>query len=127
MIHNSYREACVALGLLLGDEEWDRLLSETASYATPTSLRGVFITILLECSPAEPLVSIHTQVYTYLDHHYLSSTQACNTHTPSTHTSRTFVHSLRHNNRSLVVLLLFSSTHFHIFIVSLGPLGYTSG
>ena len=57
IVHDTFREASVALGLLLGDEEWHNLLSETATFATPSSLRSVFVTILLECSPAEPSVS----------------------------------------------------------------------
>ena len=72
VVCDTFREACVALGLLLDDEEWDRLLTETASYAQPASLRAVFVTVLLECQPANPLVSRSCCVLQYDCNKYLS-------------------------------------------------------
>jgi hypothetical protein len=55
----------VALGLLLDDDEWHRLLTETATHAQPATLRALFVTVLLECQPADPLVreDIHRMLH----------------------------------------------------------------
>lgn len=53
-IHSTYRAACVERGLLFGDEEWDRALTEAALTQVASRLRQLFSIILSECSPARP-------------------------------------------------------------------------
>ena len=50
----TYKEACLARGLLDGDEEWHRCLTEAAGWHTGVKLRSLFVLILVECRPAEP-------------------------------------------------------------------------
>ena len=53
--HPDFKSACVALGLLDSDEEWDRTLGEAAVWQTGSQLRWLFVCILLNCHPADPL------------------------------------------------------------------------
>lgn len=49
------KEACVALGLTDNDGEWHEAIKEATEFGTAAMLRGLLLTILLECGPAEPL------------------------------------------------------------------------
>lgn len=61
-----FKSACVVLGLLDSDEEWDQFLREAAVWQTGSQLRWRFVCILLNCHPADPLKL-------WVDHHqYLS-------------------------------------------------------
>ena len=53
--HPDFKSACVALGLLDSDEEWDRAMREAAIWQTGSQLRMLFVCILLNCRPADPL------------------------------------------------------------------------
>ena len=49
---DTFKQAVQALGFLDDDQEWDKCLSEAASYQTRTGeLRELFSTILLQCNP----------------------------------------------------------------------------
>jgi hypothetical protein len=50
----TFKEACIALGLLSDDNEWHQCLEEAGHMATGHQLRVLFITILYECSPSNP-------------------------------------------------------------------------
>ena len=50
----TYQEVCRILGLLQDDQEWDEILTEGAVTKMCPSLRELFTTILLFCSPANP-------------------------------------------------------------------------
>ena len=53
--HPNYKNACVALGLLDTDEEWDECLREAATWQGGHQLRSLFVLLLLHCNPADPL------------------------------------------------------------------------
>lgn len=51
----TFKEACLARGLLEGDEEWDLCPQEASSMTTLAAhFRQLFVTILEWCDPAEP-------------------------------------------------------------------------
>ena len=50
----SFQEVCRALGLLQDDYEWDQALIEGARTGMPSTLRELFVTIVLFCMPANP-------------------------------------------------------------------------
>lgn len=50
-----YKNACVALGLLDSDEEWDHCLREAATWQGGHQLRNLFVLLLLNCNPADAL------------------------------------------------------------------------
>uniref|UniRef100_A0A803LHZ9 ATP-dependent DNA helicase n=1 Tax=Chenopodium quinoa TaxID=63459 RepID=A0A803LHZ9_CHEQI len=54
IIHPTYKAACHALGLLIGDNEWHECLHEAVIWATSTQLRNLFATILLFCEVSDP-------------------------------------------------------------------------
>jgi hypothetical protein len=50
----TFKEACIALGLLSDDNEWHQCLEEAGLMATGHQLRVLFVTILIDCSPTYP-------------------------------------------------------------------------
>jgi hypothetical protein len=50
----TFREACIARGLLTDDGEWRRCLLEASSMQTGAQLRNLFATLLLFCCPTKP-------------------------------------------------------------------------
>lgn len=50
----TYRDACLARGLLSDDQEWHACMQEAAQHAMPITLRELFTIILVYCSPADP-------------------------------------------------------------------------
>ena len=52
----SFKEACIRLGLLQDDTEWDACLSEASCMRMGQQLRLLFATILIFCQPAAPEV-----------------------------------------------------------------------
>ncbi len=50
----TFKEACIALGLLSDDNEWHQCLEEAGLMATGHQLRILFTTILIDCSPTHP-------------------------------------------------------------------------
>ncbi|EAU86521.2 transcriptional factor B3 [Coprinopsis cinerea okayama7 len=52
----TFREACLARGLLEDDGEWRQCLQEAAEMGTGTRLRHLFVVILLFCAPSQPEV-----------------------------------------------------------------------
>jgi PIF1-like helicase len=54
IVHNTFKQACVALGLLQNDQEWVQCLTEAAEMQLGSSLRSLFATILLHCNPTSP-------------------------------------------------------------------------
>jgi len=55
IVHDSFKAACSALGLLETDEEYHKCLQEAATLQTGKQLRHLFAIILLECTPANPV------------------------------------------------------------------------
>jgi len=55
-LHPTFQSACVALGLLTTDKEWDQCLREAATWQVGGQLRRLFVLILLNCRPNDPLL-----------------------------------------------------------------------
>ena len=53
--HPTFHQACLAHGLLEDDNEWRQCLQEAAHMASGHKLRNLFVTILHDCSPSDPL------------------------------------------------------------------------
>lgn len=54
-ILSTYHGACVARGLLQNDAEWDQTLEEAGAWQGGRCLRSLFVMILLNCDPSDPL------------------------------------------------------------------------
>ncbi|XP_052209285.1 uncharacterized protein LOC127812795 [Diospyros lotus] len=54
VVHDTFKLACVARGLLEDDEEWIQCLKEAAVMKTGYQLRRLFNIILTQCSPLNP-------------------------------------------------------------------------
>lgn len=53
-VYPTFREACLACGLLEDDQEWASCLEEGSTFQTGSALRRLFATILHHCSPSCP-------------------------------------------------------------------------
>ena len=53
-LKSTFKEACIALGLLADDNEWNQCLEEAGLMATGHQLRILFINILIDGIPANP-------------------------------------------------------------------------
>jgi len=51
----TYREACLLRGLLEDDSEWRVCLQEAGDMASGHQLCNLFVIILCDCSPSDPL------------------------------------------------------------------------
>lgn len=63
--YETYREACDALGLLKDDEEWRNCLREAAESQSPQLVYNLFVTILTQCLPDNP-VSLWNEFKTHI-------------------------------------------------------------
>ena len=63
----TFKEACIALGLLASDVEWDRCLAEAASFSMPGSIRNLFCVILRFCDPTD-VKKLWNDYYEHLSH-----------------------------------------------------------
>ena len=55
VLYPTFHAACLALGLLEDDSEWRQCLEEAAQMASGHQLRNLFVTILCNCTPSDPL------------------------------------------------------------------------
>lgn len=55
VVHETFKAATSARGLLESDDEWDRCLSDAGIYYMPRQLREMFAFICCFCQPASPL------------------------------------------------------------------------
>ncbi|KAH9114215.1 hypothetical protein LEN26_013061, partial [Aphanomyces euteiches] len=53
IIYPTMHKACIAMGLMESDAEWDRCLSEATNYQMPRQLRNLFCIILVFCFPSD--------------------------------------------------------------------------
>ncbi|CAB4488149.1 unnamed protein product [Rhizophagus irregularis] len=67
IIYSSFKEACIALGLLQNDEEWDQCLKEAEQIQTGIQLRKLFAILLLFCEVTRPEVLWETHISTLSD------------------------------------------------------------
>ena len=49
VVHNTFRQACQARGLIGDDTEWTSLFDEAVRWANPFQLRSIFMTVLVYC------------------------------------------------------------------------------
>ena len=49
-----YPEACLALSLIDDDEDWSRAMQKAISWMMPSSIRLLFVRILIHCQPVHP-------------------------------------------------------------------------
>ena len=54
--HATYKEACIARGLLEDDSEWHQCLEEAKDMQMGGQLRRLFVTILCDCFPTHPRI-----------------------------------------------------------------------
>ena len=59
IVHHTYKQACIALGLLQDDQEWVQCLTEASQMQVGSSLRSLFALILLHCHPTSPELLWH--------------------------------------------------------------------
>ena len=51
--HETYNEACVALGLVENDLIWIECMAEAKAMKMPSSMRDLFCNIVVHCNPAK--------------------------------------------------------------------------
>lgn len=54
VVHHTFQQACLALGLLENDNEWMQCLEEAGGMQSGSQLRSLFATMLLFCHPSQP-------------------------------------------------------------------------
>jgi len=54
VVHDTFKSACIALGLYDSDDEWNACLEEAVGMRTGVQLRSLFVTILAFGVPSEP-------------------------------------------------------------------------
>ncbi|XP_044005873.1 uncharacterized protein LOC122850880 [Aphidius gifuensis] len=53
-IYDTYHAACLSLGLIEDDTEWERAMTEGEIWMMPRQLRRLFVSILIHCQPNDP-------------------------------------------------------------------------
>ena len=73
VVYPTFRQACLARGLLDDDNEWHLCLTEGRAMATGYQLRMLFVIILCECNPLNPLELWEQHKHYICDdlHHFL--------------------------------------------------------
>lgn len=54
ILYDTFHQACLALGLIEDDTEWERALTEGEIWMMPRQLRNLFTRILIHCQPNNP-------------------------------------------------------------------------
>lgn len=54
VLYDSFKNAYVARGLLEDDNQWDEALNQAAIWASPSSLRDMFVMMLMLCEVSKP-------------------------------------------------------------------------
>ncbi len=53
-VHNTFKDVCIAMGLLADDNEWDQALEEAGVWASGRQLRDMFASMLMFCEVTNP-------------------------------------------------------------------------
>jgi hypothetical protein len=53
-VHDTFKDACIAMGLLADDNEWDQALEEAGVWASERQLRDMFASMLMFCEVMNP-------------------------------------------------------------------------
>ena len=54
VVHETFKDACIALRLCEDDNQWRDCLDEAKQYARPRQIRNLFCKILVNCFPSKP-------------------------------------------------------------------------
>ena len=54
VVHETFKDACIALRLCKDDNQWRDCLDEAKQYARPRQIRNLFCKILVNCFPSKP-------------------------------------------------------------------------
>ena len=54
IVHDTFRDACIALDLCDNDKQWEACLTEAVQISHPRFIRDLFCNILLNCMPTKP-------------------------------------------------------------------------
>jgi hypothetical protein len=54
VVHDTFKSACITLGLYDSDDQWNACLEEAVGMQTGAQLRSLFVTILAFNVPGEP-------------------------------------------------------------------------
>jgi hypothetical protein len=52
--HDTFKDACIAMGLLVDDNEWDQALEEVGVWSSERQLRDMFASMLMFCEVTNP-------------------------------------------------------------------------
>jgi len=52
--HDTFKDACIAMGLLVDDNEWDQALEKASVWASGRQLRDMFASMLMFCEVTNP-------------------------------------------------------------------------
>jgi hypothetical protein len=52
--HDTFKDACIAMGLLANDNEWDQTLEEVGVWASRRQLYDMFASMLMFCEVTNP-------------------------------------------------------------------------
>jgi hypothetical protein len=76
VVHGSFKEACVARGLLEDDSEWETCMVEALGYQMPSQLRELFVVLMVYCNPQNSAALWERFKYDLSEdiHHRLSTT-----------------------------------------------------
>jgi hypothetical protein len=53
-VHDTFKDACIAMGLLADDNEWHQALEEASVWASGRQLRDMFASMLMFCEVTNP-------------------------------------------------------------------------
>jgi len=53
-VHDTFKDACIAMGLLADDNEWDQALEKAGVWASGRRLRDMFASMLMFCEVTNP-------------------------------------------------------------------------
>jgi len=53
-VHDTFKDACIVMGLLVDDNEWDQALEEAGVWASGRQLRDMFASMLMFCEVMNP-------------------------------------------------------------------------
>lgn len=54
-VHETFRAACAALGIIDDDREWDAALADAVTFAMPSQLRDLYVSLLTCCEVGSPV------------------------------------------------------------------------
>ncbi len=54
IVHNTFKDACITLGLLVKDNDWHQALEEASVWASGRQLRDMFASMLMFCEVTNP-------------------------------------------------------------------------